>query len=337
LSEKKKKIVLAAIALLLVASVLTLLVFAEIHDFAFLPNSQTPTPPMTPMLWPVLSNVELNVSQGFGSSFMVAGENSSPMVVLPPGGGGTIPFTLSSPVNVSFTVSLSMYLGSENETANGVHFNISPANFTVNPGQQVTSTLTITVDQDAPQAYYSPLIAIETNRQSSATGDPYVGGGPVAIPSLLISNYVPACLYIVNEQQIPTSNLVMNTPSPGEPATWPLFVPAPYQLPNVSTIHLSPGQTTTVFFGCFSIGSFNATGQLSVAKPDQLTMNLTTSQGMTCQFSPTPMDIVWGGTGSMYSVNVTASLSLVAGTYQVKGQASLGSHLFDWTITFAVG
>lgn len=331
---KKRKVILAVVALLLVAVALSVLVFPDIHSYIF-PKVSIENPMMTPMMWPVLSNVELNQSRGFGSSLMVAGENSSPMVVLPPGGSGTIPFTLSSPVNVSFTVSLSMYLGSENLTEKGVHFSISPANFTVNPGQQAASTLTITVDQDAPSAYYSPTIAIQTNRQSSATGEPYVGGGPVGIPSLLIAKYVPSCLYLVNEQEIPSNVLVMNTPSSG-PATWPMFVPSPYLLPKVPTIQLSPEQTTTVLFGCFSIGSFNATGQLNAVASDPLRMNVTAPEGLTAEFLDNPADIFWSGNANIYSVTVTATPSLASGTYQVNGQASLGSHLFDWSLTYSV-
>jgi len=332
---KRRKIILASVALLAVSLVSVVLASPDVHRYIFpsLPAHGN-TPINTPMLWPVESNVELNQSTGFGSSFMVAGENASPMVVLAPGGSGTIPFTLSSPVNVSFTVSLSMYLG-ENATTPGVHFSISPANFTVNPGQHVASTLTVTVDQDAPSAYYSPTIAIQTNRQTSATGEPYVGGGPVDIPSLLIANSVPSCLYLVNEQEIPSNVLVMNKPSSG-PATWPVFVPSPYLLPNVPTIHLSPGQTTDVLFGCFSIGSFNATGQPNAVEPDLLRMNVTAPKGLTAEFLGNPADIAWSGNANIYSVTVTANPSLGSGTYQVKGQASLGSHLFNWSLTYSV-
>ena len=333
-SGKKTRIAIALAALLLAILVLALLVFPNIGSILFPSKLANREPYAMPMLWTAESNVELNQSQGFGFSQMVHGETSSPMVVLPPGGSGTIPFTLSSPVNVPFQVSLSMYLGSENATnaTPGVHFNIFPANFTVNPGQQVTSTLTITVDRDAPSAYCSPVIAIETNRQDSA---PYVVGGPVNIPSLLIANQVPSCLYLVNEQLIPSDVLVMNTPTSGN-ATWPLFVPSPYLLPNLTPINLSPGQTTSVLFGCFTTGPFPPTGQSSVVEADPLNMNVTAPDGLTAEFSSTPTNIVSEGTENIYSVTVMASPGLTPGAYQVKGQASLGSHLFDWQITYKV-
>jgi hypothetical protein len=86
-------------------------------------------------------------------------------------------------------------------------------------------------------------------------------------------------------------------------------------------------------FGCFTTGPLIA-GQSSVAEADPLNMNVTTSNGLTAEFSPTPTTIVWDGTENIYSVTVTASPGLTPGTYQVNGQASLGSHLFDWQITY---
>jgi hypothetical protein len=314
---------------LLAILVLVFVVFPNTGATLFLREPQA-----TPVILPVESNVELNQTQGFGFSYLVAGQNSSPMLVLPPGGSGTIPFTLSSPINEPLQVSLNIKKGSENATnsTSSVHFNISPANFTINPGQQASSTLTITVDQDALSAYYSPFIAIETNHQNSA---PYVGGGPVDIPSLLIANQVPSCLYLVNEQLIPSDVLVMNTPSSGV-ATWPMFVPSPYVLPNVPSINLSPGQTTSVLFGCFKTNSSPSPFQSIVTEADPLNMNVTTPRGLTAEFFTTPTNIVWGSTQRIYSVTVMASSSLTQGTYQVKGQASLGAHLFDWQITYEV-
>ncbi len=68
-------------------------------------------PSITPMMWPVISNVELNQSQGFGSSLTPDDSNDLPsrLLILPPSGSGTVPVVVSSPVNVSFEVSISVY------------------------------------------------------------------------------------------------------------------------------------------------------------------------------------------------------------------------------------
>ncbi len=67
-------------------------------------------------------------------------------------------------------------------------------------------------------------------------------------------------------------------------------------------------------------------------------MNVTAQKGLTAEFSTTPTDVVLTSTrGNMYLVTVTANPTLAAGTYQVRGEAALGSHLFDWSLTFAVG
>ena len=61
------------------------------------------------------SNVELNASEGFTSSQLVEGPNISPLFILPPGGTGTIPFTVYSSAQVPFNVSLSIYLGEKRD------------------------------------------------------------------------------------------------------------------------------------------------------------------------------------------------------------------------------
>jgi hypothetical protein len=130
---------LNSLALIAFISVLAVIIFLS-HS----PITQR-LPASTPVITPVLSNVELNASEGFTSSQLVEGPNISPLFVLPPGGNGTIPFTVYSSAQVPFNVSLSIYLG-ENVTTNGVQYSFSPTNFTVNPGQQATSRTTQTAD-----------------------------------------------------------------------------------------------------------------------------------------------------------------------------------------------
>jgi len=330
LTEKRKKIVLASVALLSIALVLTVIVFVQVHGFLhFLHNGLINLPAATPIVWPVLSNVELNVSQGFSSTQYVAGPNVSPLLVLSPGAVGTLPFVVSSPVNVAFDVSLSVYLGSPDATTYGVHFSVSPSNFAVNPGQRVTCIFTVAADQDAKSAFYLPTIEIQTNRQSSA---PYVGGGPASIPALLIANYVPSCLYLVNEQELSPSVVETYSPSSAPaptnasvpyPISVPPFVSEPYALAAVSPINLVPGQSTIVLFGCLT--------------EDKLSLNVTASNGLIAQFSPTPTDIAFSYcTGNMYTLRITASQSIGAGSYEVNGKAELGSYPFSCSLKIAV-
>jgi hypothetical protein len=159
MSEKRKKILFPiGIALIALFSILAVIIF-----LANLPITHHPL--ATPFLTPVSAKVELNTSEGFTSSQLVEGPNISPLFTLPPGGTGTIPFVVYSSAKVPFNASLSIYLGEANETTYGVQYSFSPSNFTVNPGQNVTSVLTITADKDAPSAFYWPTLAIQTNKQ----------------------------------------------------------------------------------------------------------------------------------------------------------------------------
>ena len=173
MSGERKKITIAlVVAAVLIVSVLAVIAASQIHAPA---GAAPKTSAGTSYETSVLSNIELTSTEGFNSSTLAAGPNSSTLLVLPLGGTGTIPFTVYSSANVSFTASLSVYSGSKSAAEYGVQFNVSPANFTVNPGQPVTCILTVTADKDASSAFYLPTIGVQTNRQDSA---PYIGGGP---------------------------------------------------------------------------------------------------------------------------------------------------------------
>ena len=316
MSEKKKKTLFPiAIALIALVSVLAIIIF-----LANSPVTQR-LPASTPAITPVLSNVELNASEGFNSSQLVAGPNISPLLVLPPGGNGTIPFTVYSSAQVPFNVSLSIYLG-QNVTTNGVQYSFSPANFTVNPGQQAASVLTITADKDAPSAFYTPNVEIQTNEQESPY---YIEGEGVDIPALLIGNSTPSCIYIVTEYDVsptpPPVSLPSSVPAPTnasvtQPITTPPYapqVPEPFPAP---TVHLTSGESTTVIFAC--------------ATQDPLSLNATVPTGFSAEFSPSPLDIIFSYTsGNLYALTVTPSPNLSPGNYKVNAEATLGPFPFE--------
>jgi len=283
----------------MIVSVLAVIVASEFH--ASSTGAAPKTSAGTSYETPVLSNIELTSAAGFISSTLAAGPNTSTLLVLSLGGTGTIPFTVYSSANVSFTASLSVYSGSKSAAAQGVQFNVSPANFTVNPRQQVTCTLTVTADKDASSVFYLPTIGVQTNRQDSA---PYIGGGPICMPALLVSNFTPSCLILVNEQELSQTQ-------------------EPTILPVTPTVSLAPGQSSIVIFGCLT--------------QDALSLSASPAAGLTAQFSATPTNIVFGYTsGNMYALTITAAPSMSAGTYQVKTNATLGSYPFTCSFTFAV-
>ena len=149
MAEQKKKlilaIVLASIAVIILGGV----------SLAFFPAQQTksestPTDEQAPLGVPnggpaiiavqVFGNVELNSSEGFTSSIIEGGAESSQLLVLPPGGNGSVPFLVySSDVNETVNVSFGVNLGVQQaDSYYGVQFNVFPSNFTLSPGEQVT-------------------------------------------------------------------------------------------------------------------------------------------------------------------------------------------------------
>jgi hypothetical protein len=220
-------------------------------------------------------------------------------------------------------------LGETNVTYSGVQYSFSPSNFTVNPGQNVTSVLTITADKDAPSAFYWPTLEIQTNKQESPY---YIGEGAVAIPGLLIANSIPSCLYIVTVYDVtPTSPPMIspsNVPAPAnasvtQPVTTPPVgsqVPEPFSMP---TINLAPGESTTVIFAC--------------ATQDALNLNATVPTGFSAEFSPTPLDIIDNGvSGNLYALTVTASQTLGSGNYGMNVEAALGPYPFECSFQIAI-
>jgi len=323
MSEKRKKILFPiGIALIALFSILAVIIF-----LANLPITHHPL--ATPFLTPVSAKVELNASEGFTSSQLVEGPNISPLFTLPPGGTGTIPFVVYSSAKVPFNASLSIYLGEANETTYGVQYSFSPSNFTVNPGQNVTSVLTITADKDAPSAFYWPTLAIQTNKQEYPY---YIEGEAVATPALLIANSAPSCLYIVTEYDItpttPPIILPSNVPAPANasvtlPITTPAStpqVPAPFPQP---TIDMAPGKSATMIFAC--------------ATQDKLSLNATVPSGFSAEFSPNPLDIIYSNvSGNLYALTVTASPNLSEGNYKVNAEAALGPYPFECSFQIAI-
>ena len=289
---------------------------------------------------PVDSTVELNSSEGFNSSIMAAGAASSTLFVLPPGGNGSVPFLVySSGANETVNISLSVYLGSAEAESYGVQFSVSPSNFALSPGEQVTSVLNIAADQNAPLAFYMPTVEIQTNSS-------YIIGGSVNVPALLVANSTPSCLFLVSEQEfIPPVVIAPSTPSVGiinasassPPLTTitpiinasagsPLPAPSPPGISGLSvtpTINMVPGENATVIFGCLT--------------QDNLSLNVTVPAGFSAEFSPNPLNIIFSYTsGKMYALTVTADTNISSGTYEVNTTGSLGSYLFDASFYVAV-
>ena len=338
MSEHKNKIILAII----LASILVILLGGA--SLAFFPTQPTRSPSTSnagpvqggipagaPAIIeaPVLSSVELNSAEGFNSSTVAAGTSNSTLFVLPPGGTGTVPFSVyTTYTNQTVGVFLAVDLWSPPNAYESVQFNVSPSNLTLSPGEQVTAALTITADQNAPSAFYMPYIDVQSNSSSILETQ-------ISMPDVLIANSTPSCLFLVNEQQIIQPNVA--APAPASPpignastgivppiASPPLSTSTPIpDLSVVPTITMVPGETTTVMYGCLT--------------QDNLSLNVTAPTGFTAQFSPNPVDVILGSTsGKMYALTITAATNIGSGTYQVNATGSLSTYQFDASFSVVV-
>lgn len=346
MSEQKKKIILA-IAL---ASILIILLGAV--SLTFFPSKQAPastaaksapmipgpaTGPMTIEV-PLSSTVEINSSIGFTSSLVAGAANlppilppdlntstltgeTSPLLVLAPGGAGSVPFLVySTNSNETVSVSLNVDLTSPPDV-NTVAFSVSPSSFNISPGEKVQAVLTVTANQDTPAAFYQPYVDVQTNSSD-------VLETQISMPDLLVSSVTPTCLFLVNEQQIlqgvvsapaPSSLPVYNTSVASPPVTVspPLSPSTPVpSLLVVPTFNLTQGQTATVMYACVTQYS--------------LSLNVTAPSGFTYEFSPNPTNVIFSNTtAQMYALTVTADANVGSGTYEVNATGTLGSTQFN--------
>jgi len=346
MSEQKKKMILAIV----LASVLVILLGeVSVTFFPAQQKSSVSTPNAAPFSapasspvggsagapaiieTPLVSAVELNSSEGFNSSIIASGSASSSLLVLSPGGTGSVPFLVYSNgiVNGTVNVSLNVDLWSPPDASDSVQFNVSPSNLAISPGAQVKAVLTITADTNAPTAYYMPYIDIQENFIDNVEiQSPGILETQLNMTDLLVANSTPSCLFLVNENELTTTVTVAPAPSspltgnasagiipPVAPPPTSTFTPTP-TLFVVPTINMTPGEITTVTYSCLT--------------QDNLSLNITAPTGLSTQFSPSPLDIIIGSTtGKMYALTVTADKNLSSGTYQVNTTGSLGSYQFD--------
>ncbi len=215
------------------------------------------------------------------------------MLVLPPGGNGTIPFTVSSDSNVTFNASLSFYFGAQGTQPSGVEFTLSSSNLTVNPGEETAVNLTVTADKEALAALYTPTIDVQP---FTPEGSEQIEYGSAATPELLVANFTPACVFLLNE---PLVNEPSNVPTELNASVG--SVPSLELMPGIflanPTITLNRGGNSTLAYICFT--------------QDKLTLNVTPPAGLTAQFSPVPVRVIAENSSwNMYTLTIIADEKL---------------------------
>ena len=307
----------------LVAAAVIIIALAYGVQFVTPPAPTTPTPiPAPPTPHPAPPPPKLEMSADFASSegFNLTEIESQgslfpfPVLVLRPGGSGSIPITLISTGDEDYTVSLDVSLAGEDPKFEGVRYTLSPSTLDIKAGAEVSSILSIEVDSDAPTALYCPSV------------DALVGGY-VSMPT--------APLFLLIYPNTPSYAFRVYAPTPGAPTPLPPpgITPTPTETP-IPNITAKPGGTVYIMF-YIDKGTDDPTVQVK--------LNLTHDSGPlpsgigaeamfnTLEVVPAP---TWD---SVIMLTLTAAEDVPEGTYRMIATITVGSYTtqiaFDLTVT----
>jgi len=277
----------------------------------------TPIPTVTPTLGP---RPKLNMTAGFASlegfsltklqfqSYPVQVQSFPyPVLVLRPGGSGSIPITLISTDDRDYTVSLDIGFGALPGKFEAVRYIFSATTLNLKAGAEVNSILSMEVDSDAPTAYYELLIYAHIKEWGGSIG--------MLLFDLLIYPYAPSYAFHIR------------APEPGEPAPTPIPFPPP-------TIAVKPGEAAYIMFDIYK-GTSDPTLQVKI----DLTHNSgSLPSGISAKFASDPLKVVpvpaWE---SVIMLTLTAAEDVPEGTYRMIATITVGSYTvqipFDLTIT----
>lgn len=211
---------------LLVSAVLAIVIVLGLGGFAQFASqiiSPTPTPTPGPKPPPKLDiRADLASTEGFNRTVIEFQGELYPVLVLPPGGTGSISISLISTGDQDYTVSLDVDLAGMNAKFEGVKYTFSPPILNLKVGATVNSILSIAVDSEAPTAFYSPMITANIKEW---------GGIGTAFFDLLIYHYTPTYIFRIV------------APAPGMPAPMPIPETAQEETPQPPT-DMPPTPTT---------------------------------------------------------------------------------------------
>jgi len=274
----------------------------------------TPTGTLTPTLGP---RPKLDMRLGFTSlegfnltemQFHTHPSIPLPVLVLRPGGSGSIPITLISIDDGDYTVFLDIGLAVVPGKFEGVRYVFSPTTFSFKAGAEVNSILSIDADSDAPTAYYELLVYAHIKEW----------GGKIIMSDfgLLIYPYTPSYAYHII------------APTSGEPAPTPIITMPPL------TIAVKPGGTAYVMID-IDKGTSDPTVQVKI----DLTHNSgSLPSGISAKFISDPLKVVPAPAfESVIMLTLTAAEDIPEGTYRMIATISVGSYIFqipfDLTVT----
>jgi len=210
---------------LLVSAVLAIVIVLGLAFSALLAPSlisPTQTPEVTPIPTPhpipppaFFIKADIDSAKGFNYTTMESQGFISKILVLPPGGSGTIPVTLVSEEDKDYAATLYIEpegLG-EARMYRGIQFTFSPTSMLLKAGGTESSILKVEVDPNAPTGFYGGSVGMRFDDRGALSGGE-------AYFNLLILPYTPDyAFYIYAEPQEPAP-LPTPTPYAGSPAPY---------------------------------------------------------------------------------------------------------------------
>jgi len=276
------------------------------------PEVTTPAPVPAPPGPKLSASADFASLKGFNVAWMESEGSVFPFLVLPPGGSGSIPITLTSTGDEDYNVFLDVSLAGENPKFEGVRCTLSQSTLSIKAGAEVSSILSIEVDSDAAAALYTPSVDAHVAGYTAMPTFPFL---------LLISPYTPSYAFQIYG---PTSPEPL--PTPGGTLTQPEHI-----IPNIP---VKPGETLHIMF---------YTDKMTDDPAVQVNLNLTHDsgslpQGIGAEVIYNPLKVTPVPThDSVIMLTLTTSTDVPEGTYRMITKISVGSYTtersFDLTVT----
>ena len=239
----------------------------------------------------------------------------SKILVLPPGGSGTIPVTLVSESDEDYAATL--YIEPEGlgdaRMYRGIRFTFSPTSMLLRAGGTESSILKVEVDSTAPTGFYGGSVGMRF-------GDGGALSGGEAYFNLLILPYTPDyAFYIYAEPQGPTP---LPTPAPTPVPQPPTVTPPTPTILQPPTIVVKAGGRLHVLF---VIQTFSEDPNLLI----QLNLGSTPS-GISRELLRDPVQVVRVPIEErLYMLVLTVSPDVAAGTHKITVTGNVGTYSFE--------
>lgn len=345
--EYKREMVIAVIL------AVTLVTSLALISSYFFQQTQPPTPPpSTPTITPTptprprptpppafFPKADIDSAEGFSYVTMESQWHISKVLVLHPGGSGTIPVTLTSESDDQLALTLSIEPGGLGDARlfKGIRFTFSPTFISLKPGGTANSILRVEVEPDAPTGFYGAGVLVSTEEFGLSSSEAYF--------ELLILPYTPSYLFYIyppiplplttsegGETPPPTpSPSPLETPTPAPtpvptPApTPPPFYPSPPPPLPPPTIEVEAGGEVHIIFG---IQTFSEDPGLPVelnytydSKPAG-----SLPRGVSADLVSNPLQVVrWPIEERFYLLTLSASPDAPEGTSKIVVTGSVGS------------